>query len=146
MRRIAALLPPGEAKTDAKAVPLIADAPRARPHTLRARAGEDETISEREMIVAFDDDAPGEAPLIVPNLAAALTAVLDQRQRLAGRIEELLKAFSKVLTPPQGPGVRTGAWLLTEVDDGTTFPARRPRRRLRGPRPPAPEAGFVDPR
>ncbi len=34
----------------------------------------------------------GAASLIVPSLAASLTAVLDQRKVLAGRLEELLEA------------------------------------------------------
>lgn len=64
------------------------------------------------------------AALIVPSLAGYLTAVLDQRKRLAGRIEELLKAhpLSKVLTSMPGIGVRTGARILIEVGDGSTFP------------------------
>jgi transposase len=64
------------------------------------------------------------AALIVPPLAGSLTAVLDQRQLLAGRIEELLEAhlLSKVLTSMPGIGVRTGARLLIEVGDGSTFP------------------------
>lgn len=64
------------------------------------------------------------AALIVPSLAASLTAVLDQRKLLAGRIEELLEAhpLSKVLTSMPGVGVRTGARILIEVGDGSTFP------------------------
>lgn len=62
--------------------------------------------------------------MIVPSLAASLTAVLDQRKLLAGRIEELLEAhpLSKVLTSMPGIGVRTGARILIEVGDGSTFP------------------------
>lgn len=64
------------------------------------------------------------AALIVPSLAASLTAVLHQRKLLAGRIEELLEAhpLSKVLTSMPGIGVRTGARILIEVGDGSTFP------------------------
>jgi len=64
------------------------------------------------------------AALIVPSLAQSLTAVLDQRKLLAGRIEELLEAYSlsKVLTSMSGVGVRTGARILIEVGDGSTFP------------------------
>lgn len=39
------------------------------------------------------------AALIVPSLAQSLTAVLDQRKLLAGRIEELLEAYSLSKTP-----------------------------------------------
>jgi transposase len=64
------------------------------------------------------------AALIVPSLAASLTAVLDQRRLLGGRIEELLEAhpLSKVLMSMPGVGVRTGARILIEVGDGSTFP------------------------
>ncbi|GGS10332.1 hypothetical protein GCM10010236_76040 [Streptomyces eurythermus] len=64
------------------------------------------------------------AALIVPSLAGSLTAVLDQRKLLATRIEELLEAhpLSKVLTSMPGIGVRTGARILIEVGDGSTFP------------------------
>lgn len=64
------------------------------------------------------------AALTVPSLAGSLTAVLDQRKLLAGRIEELLEAhpLSKVLTSMPGIGVRTGARILIEVGDGSTFP------------------------
>lgn len=64
------------------------------------------------------------AALIVPSLAASLTAVLDQRKMLAGWIDELLEAhpLSKVLTSMQGIGARTGARILIEFGDGSTFP------------------------
>ena len=64
------------------------------------------------------------AALIVPILAGSLTAVLDQRKLLAGRIEELLEAhpLSKILTSMPGIVVRTGARILIEVGDGSTFP------------------------
>lgn len=64
------------------------------------------------------------AALIVPSLAASLTAVLDQLKLPARRIEELLKAhpLSKVPTSMPGVGVRTGARILIEVGDGGTFP------------------------
>ncbi len=64
------------------------------------------------------------AALIVPSLAGSLAAVLDQRKLLAGRIEELLEAhpLSKVLISMPGVGVRTGARILIEVGDGSTFP------------------------
>lgn len=82
-----------------------------------------------EIFAALDEQTvtvPGTeaAALIVPGLAASLTAVLDQRKLLAGRIEELLEAhpLSKVLTSMPGVGVRIGARTLIEVGDGSTFP------------------------
>ncbi len=83
----------------------------------------------KEIFAALDEQTvtvPGTeaAALIVPSLAGSLTAVLDQRELLAGRIEELLDAhpLSKVLTSMPGIGVSTGARILIEVGDGSTFP------------------------
>ncbi|MFE5053144.1 hypothetical protein ACFRAI_43660 [Streptomyces sp. NPDC056637] len=50
-----------------------------------------------EIFAALDEQTvtvPGTeaAALIVPSLASSLTAVLDQRNLMAGRIEELLEA------------------------------------------------------
>ncbi|MEU7306190.1 IS110 family transposase [Streptomyces sp. NPDC007206] len=61
--------------------------------------------------------------LIVPSLAASLSAVLDQRKVLAARIEELLEAhpLSQVLTSMPGIGVRTAARILIDVGDGSGF-------------------------
>ncbi|GLW04814.1 hypothetical protein Slala05_84440 [Streptomyces lavendulae subsp. lavendulae] len=82
-----------------------------------------------EIFTALDEQTvtvPGTeaAALIVPSLAGSLTAVLDQRKLLAGRIEELLEAhpLSKVLRPMPGIGVRIGARILIEVGVGSTFP------------------------
>nr|BEK71205.1 IS110-like element IS110 family transposase [Kitasatospora purpeofusca] len=64
------------------------------------------------------------AALIVPSLAGSPAAVLDQRKLPAARIEEPLEAHphSKVLTSMPGVGVRTGARILIEVGDASTFP------------------------
>ncbi|MEV5400980.1 IS110 family transposase [Streptomyces cellulosae] len=61
--------------------------------------------------------------LIVPSLAASLSAVLDQRKVLAARIEELLEEhpLSQVLTSMPGIGVRTAARILIDVGDGSGF-------------------------
>ncbi|WP_033329086.1 IS110 family transposase [Streptomyces yerevanensis] len=65
------------------------------------------------------------AALIVPSLASSPQSVLDQRKLLAARIEELLEAhpLSKVLTSMPGIGVRTGARILIDVGDGSSFPS-----------------------
>lgn len=65
------------------------------------------------------------AALIVPSLAGSLTSVLDQRKLLARRIEELLEAhpLSQVLISMPGVGTRTGARILIEVGDGSSFPS-----------------------
>ncbi|WSL80487.1 IS110 family transposase [Kitasatospora sp. NBC_01266] len=64
------------------------------------------------------------ASLIVPSLAGSLSSVLDQRRLLAARIEELLEAhpLSQVLTSMPGIGVRTGARILIDVGDASSFP------------------------
>lgn len=79
------------------------------------------TALDEQTVVVPGTDA---AALIVPRLAGSLTAVLDQRKLLAGRIEELLEAhlLSKVLMSMPGVGVRTGARILIEVGDGSTSP------------------------
>jgi transposase len=73
------------------------------------------------------------AALIVPSLDASLTAVLDQRKLLAGRIEELLEdhPLSKVLTSMPGVGVRTGARILIEAarSSGSSIRGEQPSRR-----------------
>ncbi len=78
------------------------------------------TLDEQTVVVPGTEAAA----LIVPSLAASLAAVLDQRRALAARIEELLEAhpLSQVLTSMPGIGVRTGARILIDVGDGSTFP------------------------
>lgn len=106
-----------------------------------------------EIFAALDEQTvtvPGTeaAALIVPSLATSLTAVLDQRKLLAGRIEELLEAhpLSKVLTSMPGVGVRTGARILIEVGDGSTFPTADHLAAYAGLGPGDPELGLIDPR
>jgi hypothetical protein len=68
---------------------------------------------------------------VAPGLLQAISgiradpAVLEQRKLLATRIEELLEAhpLSKVLTSMPGIGVRTGARILIDVGDGSSFPS-----------------------
>lgn len=64
------------------------------------------------------------ATLIIPSLARSLSAVYDQRNLLAKRIEELLEAhpLSKVLISMPGIGVRTAARILIDVGDASSFP------------------------
>ncbi len=80
------------------------------------------TALDKQTVVVPGTDA---AALIVPSLASALQAVLDQRKLLAARIEELLENHppSKVLTSMPGIGVRTGARILIDVGDGRWFPS-----------------------
>ncbi|MFJ8391126.1 IS110 family transposase [Streptomyces sp. NPDC094438] len=80
------------------------------------------TALDEQTVVVPGTDA---AALIVPSLAASLQAVLDQRKILATRIEELLAnhPLSKVLTSMPGIGVRTGARILIDVGDGSSFPS-----------------------
>ena len=80
------------------------------------------TALDEQTVVVPGTDA---AALIVPSLATSLQAVLDQRKILAVRIEELLAnhPLSKVLTSMPGIGVRTGARILIDVGDGSSFPS-----------------------
>ncbi len=95
------------------------------------------TLDEQTVVVPGTDAAA----LIVPSLAAFLQAVLDQRKIIATRIEELLAnhALSKVLTSMPGIGVRTGARILIDVGDSSSFPSAAHLASYTGasPRPPA---------
>ncbi|MGW4689845.1 IS110 family transposase [Streptomyces sp. NPDC004244] len=66
----------------------------------------------------------GTLDIVVPSLAASLTAVHDQRRALEAQISSLLEAhpLHPVLTSMPGVGVRTAAVLLVTVGDGTGFP------------------------
>ncbi len=82
-----------------------------------------------DIFTALDEQTvvvPGTAAaaLIVPSLAGSLTAVLDRRKVVATRIEELLDSdpLSQVLTSMPGIGVRTGARILIDVGNGSSFP------------------------
>ncbi|GAA4959919.1 IS110-like element IS110 family transposase [Streptomonospora halophila] len=63
------------------------------------------------------------AATVVANLARSLRTTLQQRDRVASEIEELLEAhpLSGVLTSMPGIGARTGARILIEVGDGSAF-------------------------
>ncbi|TQE26267.1 IS110 family transposase [Streptomyces ipomoeae] len=79
------------------------------------------TALDEQTVVVPGTDA---AAVIVPKLAANLSALLDQRRQLASSIEELLEAhpLSKLLTSMPSIGVRTGARILIDVGDGSAFP------------------------
>lgn len=79
------------------------------------------TALDEQTVVVPGTDA---AALIVPSLAGSLRTVLDQRKLIEKRIEDLLEAhpLSQVLISMPGIGVRTGARILIDVGDGTTFP------------------------
>ncbi|MEV0443515.1 IS110 family transposase [Streptomyces spectabilis] len=80
------------------------------------------TALDEQTVIVPGTDA---AALIVPSLAASLQTVLDQRKILAARIEELLAnhPLSQVLTSMPGIGVRTGARILIDVGDASSFPS-----------------------
>ncbi|MFQ6226530.1 IS110 family transposase [Nocardia sp. NPDC002869] len=63
------------------------------------------------------------AEVVLPKLADQLKSVLQQRKTIATDIEEMLDAhpLSRVLTSMPGIGVRTGARILLEVGDGSSF-------------------------
>ena len=64
------------------------------------------------------------AELVLPQLADQLTSLLTQREQAAAQVEEMLDAhpLAAVLTSMPGMGVRTGARILLEVGDGSSFP------------------------
>lgn len=80
-----------------------------------------DALDEQTVIV------PGTATLdiVIPSLAASLTAVHDQRRALEAQIGTLLEAhpLQQVLTSMPGVGVRTAAVLLVTIGDGTSFPS-----------------------
>lgn len=78
-----------------------------------------DALDEQTVVVPGTDAAA----LIVPSLAASLSAVLDQRRVPATRIEELLEAhpLAGVLTSMPGNGVRTAARVLIDIGDGSSF-------------------------
>ncbi|MFF8715117.1 IS110 family transposase [Streptomyces sp. NPDC015184] len=108
----------------------IRKAGRRRPVTLlRPKAPQMAERPVEDIFAALDEQTvtvpgTGAAALIVPSPAGSLTAVLDQRKLLAGRIEELLEAHppSKVLTSMPGVGVRTKARILIEAGESSTVP------------------------
>ncbi len=101
----------------------LATLPRPKAPSMAERLVEDRfTALDEQTVVVPGTDA---AALIAPSLASSLTAHLDQRKLLAGRIEELLEAhpLSKVLTSMPGIGFRAGARILIDVGDGSSFPS-----------------------
>ena len=95
-----------------------------RPRAPRSHHGIVEAI-----MTALDQQSvsvPGTkaAELVLPQLADQLSALLAQREQAAVQVEEMLDAhpLSAVLTSMPGIGVRTGARILLEVGDGSTFP------------------------
>ena len=79
-----------------------------------------DALDEQTVIVP----GTGTLDIVIPSLAASLAAVHDQRKALEAQISTLLEAhpLHQVLTSMPGVGVRTGARILIEVGDGSTFP------------------------
>ena len=100
----------------------VADLLQARAPRMAARLTDEifAALGEQPLTVPGTDAAA----LILPNLAASLASILDQRRALEHEIEALLEAhpLAKVLTSMPGIGVRTGARILVEIGDGTDFP------------------------
>ena len=63
------------------------------------------------------------ADLVLPKLADQLAGLLAQRAEAATQVEEMLDAhpLAQVLTSMPGVGVRTGARILLEVGDASSF-------------------------
>lgn len=64
------------------------------------------------------------AELVLPKLATGLARLLHDRDELGTQLEDMLDAhpLAAVLTSMPGIGVRTGARILLEVGDGSSFP------------------------
>ena len=73
-----------------------------------------EEIFAAQTVVVTGTNAAG---VVLPRLAAQLTALRQQRAEVAEKVEELVAAhpLSKVLMTLPGAGVRTCARILTEV-------------------------------
>ncbi|QOK22031.1 IS110 family transposase [Janibacter indicus] len=96
----------------------------AKPRAPRAHGAIVESI-----MTALDQQSvtvPGTkaAELVLPQLANQLASLLEQRAQAAAQVEEMLDAhpLSQVLTSMPGIGARTGARILLEVGDGSSFP------------------------
>lgn len=61
---------------------------------------------------------------ILPQQAAALAGLLDQRTAIAAQVEKVLDdhPLAQVLTSMPGVGVRTAARILVEIGDASSFP------------------------
>ena len=70
------------------------------------------------------------AELVLPQLTTQVTSVLAQREQTTALVEEMLDQGGGLLPRPwprcPASGVRTGARILLEVGDGTTFPTPGP--------------------
>ncbi|WP_431798179.1 IS110 family transposase [Microbacterium kunmingense] len=84
MRRIADLRR-GEARTDARDAPIIAETARTMPHTLRSIQVTDEQVAELTRLCGFDDD-----------LAAQITQVGN---RIRGLLTQIHPALERVIGP-----------------------------------------------
>lgn len=101
MRRIADLYP-GQAKTDARDVFIIADTARTMPHTLRRVDTGDDTLAELGVLVGFDDDLSGEATRISNRIRGLLTSIHPALERVIGpRITH--PAVLEILSRSGGP-------------------------------------------
>lgn len=97
--------------------------------TVKPRAPRSHQAIVEAVMTALDEQSvtvPGTraAELVLPQLADQLSGLLAQREQAAAQVEEMLDAhpLAAVLTSMPGVGVRTGARILLEVGDGSTFP------------------------
>lgn len=101
MRRAADLYP-GQAKTDARDVYIIADTARTMPHTLRRVDTGDEALAELDVLVGFDDDLAGEATRVSNRIRGLLTSIHPALERVLGpRVTHL--AVLEILSRHGGP-------------------------------------------
>lgn len=111
--------PTGLAKTSRRQLTDVAKAHAPRSYQTLV---EDITTALSEQSVTVPGTRAAE--LVLPQLATTLKSLLTQRDHAAEQIEEMLHAhpLAQVLTSMPGIGVRTGARILLEVGDASTFP------------------------
>jgi transposase len=84
MRRLADVHP-GNAKTDARDAFVIADPARTLPHTLRRVDTSDETLTELEVLIGFDDDLAGETNRLANRIRGLLVTIHPTLEKRSDR-------------------------------------------------------------
>ena len=107
MRRIADLYP-GNAKTDARDAFVIADTARAMPHTLRRVDTGDDTLTELDVLVGFDDGLAGEATRISHRIRGLLTGIHPALDRVLWPESPIERCWKSCLAAAARPVITRG--------------------------------------
>ncbi len=84
IRRVADLHP-GEAKTDARDVAIIAEAARTLPHTLCSIVVADDPAAELAMLCGFDDDLAKQATATSNRICGLIAQIHPALERVIGK-------------------------------------------------------------